>query len=212
MRAFLAMALLCGSLSAPAAWDPVAGEEIYMATCVRCHGFPPVNGPETTAWNPDQIRNAIANRVARMRFLGYLTDAQLSDVAAFIGRTLGVEAPPALDPTGMWWNDEEPGWGLALVMHASERNNVFGTLFTYRHDGKSTWLAVPASRWAHPRRFTGELYRTSGHAFGGAFDSSSVTVTPVGTLAIEFTDKDNGRLTYSIDGVAVEKRITRQAF
>ncbi|QJR09822.1 hypothetical protein DSM104443_00872 [Usitatibacter rugosus] len=211
MRILLASLLL--AVSPPVlAQDPAAGEAIYRETCVRCHGFPPVNGPETASWNPDQIRSAISNRVSRMRFLGYLTDEQLADVAAFIGRTMGVEPPPKHDPTGMWWNPSESGWGLSLVMHRSERNNVFGALFVYRPDGRPIWLVVPAGRWSLPRRFSGDLYRTSGHAFGGPFDPKAVTVTPVGTFVVELADNDTGTLTYSIDGIPVEKRITRQAF
>jgi hypothetical protein len=126
------------------AQDVANGERIFFQTCVNCHGFPPLNGPETVGWRPDMIRNAIVNRVARMRYLNYLTDAELADIAAFIGRTLGVEPPPALDPTDLWFDAREPGWGVSLVMHRGPRNTVFGVLYTYDARRKPLWLVMPA--------------------------------------------------------------------
>jgi hypothetical protein len=195
-----------------AAQSPANGERIYFSTCVNCHGFPPLNGPETVAWKPDQIRNAIVNRVARMRYLNYLTDAELADVAAFIGRTLGVEPPPALDPTDLWWDTREPGWGLSLVMHRGPLNTVFGVVYTYTADRKPLWLAMPSGRWELPGRLSGNLYRASGPSFAGAFDPARVSVRPVGTIALDFAGSETATLSYSVDGVAVEKRLTRQPF
>lgn len=208
----LLLASLCCAATAALAQNPANGERIYFSTCVNCHGFPPLNGPETTAWKPDQIRNAIVNRVSRMRFLNYLTDAELADVAAFIGRALGVEPPPALDPSDLWYDAAQPGWGLSLVMHRGPMNTVFGVLYTYAADRKPLWLVMPAGRWNLPGRLSGELYRASGPHFAGAFDPARVSVKPAGTLTLDFPGSDTATLSYSIDGVAVERRIARQPF
>ena len=59
---------------------------------------------------------------------------------------------------------------------------------------------------------SGKLYRTTGPAFGPAFDPAQVRVAEVGTASLVFTDPNNGTLNFSVDGVTGYKTITRQVF
>ena len=59
---------------------------------------------------------------------------------------------------------------------------------------------------------SGTLYRTTGPAFGPAFDGTKVQVSTAGTVTVSFTDPSNGTLTYTVNGVSGTKAITRQLF
>jgi hypothetical protein len=67
-------------------------------------------------------------------------------------------------------------------------------------------------RESSPGTWTGELYSTTGPAFGTAWDVAKVKVTTVGTLALTFSDIGNGTLTATVNGITVSRPITRQVF
>ena len=55
--------------------------------------------------------------------------------------------------------------------------------------------------------------RTTGPAFNAVpFDPAKVSCTTVGTGTLTFSDPNNGRFAYSVDGVQQTKVITRQVF
>ena len=58
---------------------------------------------------------------------------------------------------------------------------------------------------------TGALYRTSGPRFDAA-PWTPVQNTQVGTMTITPSSGNSAQLTYTIDGVTVNKAITRQVF
>ncbi len=198
--------------SPAAAQNAANGELLFHTYCVLCHGFPPLGGPETAPYNPDMIRSAIDSRVARMRFLSFLGDKDLADIATYIGRTLGIEPKPARDYTDLWWSEAEPGWGLSLIQHAGPGNVVFGVLFTYDEARRPLWLVMPGGKWVAPANYEGDLYRTSGPHAAQPFDPARVSVKLVGALAVAFDGASAATVTYTVDGVRIEKRITRQAF
>jgi hypothetical protein len=59
---------------------------------------------------------------------------------------------------------------------------------------------------------SGTLYRTTGPSFGPTFNPAQVQVLTAGTMSLEFTDGNNGRLSYTVNGAASSKSITRQLF
>jgi hypothetical protein len=61
--------------------------------------------------------------------------------------------------------------------------------------------------------YEGTLYRTTGPAYNAAvFDPSRVSISPVGTVRLVFSDTSNGTFTATFDGQTVTKPITRQVF
>ena len=110
--------------------------------------------------------------------------------------------------TDLWWNPNESGWGLNLTQ---QEDTVFGTLFTYGADGKGLWLVMPAGTMSSDRQVTGAIYRTRGPRFD-ASPWGTVTPTAAGTMTIGFDDGNTGSLNYTLDGVTVNKTITRQVF
>src|SRR5882762_3330764 len=92
LRLILVLALALAGASARAQ-DVTNGNVLYHQICMACHGFPPLGGPETVQGNPSVIRGAI-QRVSAMMFLNsVLSNAQISDIAAYLA-TLSSPPPP----------------------------------------------------------------------------------------------------------------------
>jgi len=118
--------------------------------------------------------------------------------------------PPVVDYTDLWWNPNESGWGLAITQ---EFDNMFLAWYVYDGNGKPTWYV--ASNCAVNLSQTGcvgNVYRTTGPAFGSTFDPAQVRVFDAGKIFLDFTDANNGELNYSNDTLFVNKKITRQVF
>jgi hypothetical protein len=123
------------------------------------------------------------------------------------------------DPTRLWFDPSQPGWGLEV---AQQGDTVFAVIFTYDASHKPAWyvasnMAVSESDFPElPPSAEGVLYRTTGPAFSAAtFDPHSVAVTPVGTLHIEYLPGEVPRtlaVTYSVDGVRVSKALQPQTW
>ena len=124
----------------------------------------------------------------------------------------------APDPTGLWFDPAESGWGLGL---AQQGDTVFATLFVYDDAHRPSWYVASSVKddgretfAAAPPVFVGTLYRTSGPVFGGPFDPKAVSSAAVGTISITYTDFGGTRLAlqYTIDGVQVSKTLQRQTW
>ena len=112
---------------------------------------------------------------------------------------------------GLWWaaGGAESGWGINL---AHQEDTIFATWFTYDLDGTPMWLVVTAGKTA-PGMYTGTLYRTTGPAFSAVpFDPSHVAITAVGSATLTFANGNTGTFSYTVNGVAQAKAITRQVF
>lgn len=133
----------------------------------------------------------------------------------------------ALNFQGLWWRSpaaSEAGWGLHI---AQQGDVLFATWFTYDSDGSGLWLVMPAGMPSGENTFSGRLYQTTGPAFDTAhWDALRVIATPVGDLVLNFSDANNGVMTYTVFGVGISpngdtlgghggtqtKAITRQVF
>jgi hypothetical protein len=126
-----------------------------------------------------------------------------------------IAADPATGPPnyqGLWWAapaGSESGWGINF---AHQGNIIFASWFTYDHTGKGLWLVMTATQ-AAPAVFTGALYTTTGPAFNAVpFDPAQVKPTQVGTGTLTFNDLNDGTFSYTVNGIAQVKSITRQVF
>ena len=130
--------------------------------------------------------------------------------------TFTIATPTATEPlanyTDLWWLPEESGWGFGLFHHPT--NQIFGTLFVYGADGKPTWYVMPSGQFTERNKFEGQLYRTTGPYFGGAFNPAQVQVIAAGTAVLSFDqyDLDKALLVFTIDGVTFNKSVRRQSF
>jgi hypothetical protein len=112
----------------------------------------------------------------------------------------------------LWWNPDEPGWGLNL---AHQGDKVFGTLFTYGADRRGAWYVMSNGTLQAPTgnadTYTGTLFVASGPAFN-ASPWTAATVASVGTMTVSFSSGNAGTLNYSVNGVSVTKAIQRYVF
>jgi hypothetical protein len=111
----------------------------------------------------------------------------------------------------LWWValGAESGWGLNLTHQGS---NIFATWFTYDTDGTPLWLSATLQQGTG-NAYSGALIRTAGPAFNAVpFDPTKVTRTTVGNVTLTFTDGNNARFDYTVNGITQTKTITRQVF
>jgi hypothetical protein len=126
------------------------------------------------------------------------------------------DAPPnaasATNFQDIWWNSppgSESGWGISLT---HQGDIVYAVWFTYDANREPLWLASIA-RKTGPGTYGGPLYRYRGPSFDATpFDPSSVVATSVGSATLAFQDGNDGRFSYTIDGVSRTKTITREIF
>ena len=117
----------------------------------------------------------------------------------------------ATNYSDLWWHGaSESGWGINVT---HQGDIVFATWFTYDASGKGLWLVLARGEKIAPGTYSGILYRTTGPAFNAVpWDTHQVGVTQVGTATFAFTDISNGTFSYTVNGVAGSKAITRESF
>ncbi len=117
------------------------------------------------------------------------------------------------DLTDLWWNANESGWGVTVT---HQREVIFLTFFVYGTDNRATFYTATAPYAGQASSgalvFRGDMAETRGPWLGTIpFNPNTVTVRPVGTVT--FTAfVDAATLSYSVDGVVVNKSLTRQTF
>lgn len=142
----------------------------------------------------------------------------MKKIASFLA-LLWLSAPFAFantystDLTDLWWNQNESGWGVTAT---HQKEVVFLTFFVYGTDNRATFYTGQASYTGQAGSgaliYSGPMYQTTGPWLGaGAFNPNAVSVRQVGTVT--FTAFiDSATLSYSVDGVIVNKSLTRQTF
>jgi len=123
----------------------------------------------------------------------------------------GAATPATPNYTDLWWGgDAQSGWGLN-VNH--QGNIVFATLFTYDQSGAPMWLVLANGALQADGSFTGDLFRTTGSPFNAVpWNPANDTATKVGTMTLKFATNSTGTLSYTVNGTAVTKQISRQVF
>ena len=113
----------------------------------------------------------------------------------------------------LWWN-APGGFGIRLghQPHAPGQHHLRDVVHlrprTARRSGfRRRWPRRPA------RRYAGTLYRTTGPAFNATpFDPAKVALTAVGAAGLTFADGNRATFSYTVNGIAQSKAITRQVF
>ncbi|MEO7743358.1 MAG: hypothetical protein ABIR98_10500 [Usitatibacter sp.] len=111
------------------------------------------------------------------------------------------------DYTDLWFNPAESGWGVNVIQQSG---TLFATLFVYGADNTPRWYVASDLRGGQ-NSFTGLLYQTFGPAFSATW-TGSATVTQVGSMTFTFSSFSTGTLSYTVNGVTVNKAIQRQTF
>ena len=111
------------------------------------------------------------------------------------------------NPSGLWWNPNESGWGMTVTQQS---NIMFITMYTYAPGGAPVWY-VASNCTVAAAGCTGDLYRVDGGRPPNV-PWAPGAVTRVGSVTLAFTDNNNGSVAVVIDGVQGTKTITRQLF
>jgi len=113
---------------------------------------------------------------------------------------------------GLWWArpaGAESGWGMNI---AHQGDTLFVTWFTYDATGKGLWLEMTAPL-VGAGVYSGTLLQATGPAFSAVpFSPSLVRQSAVGTGTLTFTDANTATFSYTVNGIAQTKSITRQVF
>lgn len=108
---------------------------------------------------------------------------------------------------GLFYNSNESGWGVNLIQQYSK---IFATMFTYNKSGSPTWY-VASNCVVEDNGCSGEIYGvTAGSEITSTWNGANLSVSPVGNVSFSFTDRDNGTMTFKINGVSGSKVIKRQ--
>jgi hypothetical protein len=134
--------------------------------------------------------------------------SRLDQEAATLKSWLAAGPAPLEDYTDLWFNPDEPGWGLSIVQNAA--NHLFAAWYTYDSNDQPMWIVLPEGAWRSAVAFEGALYRATGTAFDRPYDRSRFSVNRVGIGRIEFGQDNQATLTFTVDGRTVTKSIRRQ--
>ena len=168
----------------------------------------------TSGWtlSPAYDVSAFRGQTVRLRFVAVtdfslITSFRIDDVTFSADVTAGTT-----NYTAMWWNALESGWGFN-VNHQGD--TIFATLFTYDASGNPLWLVLAnGARQGGGTTYTGDLYRTTGSPFNAVpfVPSAASDVVKVGTMTVNFTGANDATLSYNVNGVIVNKAITKEVF
>ena len=115
------------------------------------------------------------------------------------------------DNSDIWTTHNEEAWGMQLVQRADV---MFATLYVYDDQNQPIFytatLELNGVNASGDNLWTGDLYLTSGPWFGASFfDPQLVKYRKVGQLTYSSQAIDSGTISYTVDGVAVNKLIYR---
>jgi len=115
----------------------------------------------------------------------------------------------ATDYQGLWWNANESGWGMSLTQHG---DLIFSAIYTYDAAGLPIWYVITNCP-VTPSGCSGDMYRVNGGTPPTVpWTGSGRALTKVGSGTLAFADANVGTFSFTIDGVAGTKAITRQVF
>lgn len=131
-----------------------------------------------------------------------------------LGLVVSLSASPAsatsfsTDQSDLWYIPAESGWGMQLVQRG---NVIFATLFVYGQNSSPTWYVATMYPTGGALAWSGDLYATMGPWFGTVpFNPANVVATKVGTMTWTSQTTDTGNITYTVNGVLVNKNVVRQ--
>ncbi len=120
------------------------------------------------------------------------------------------------DFSDLWFNPSESGWGMNVIQ---QENILFLTLFVYGTGSTPTWfvasnVAFVSQNAAGDRLYRGDLFATTGTPFGVTpfVPLTGANVRAVGTITFTGLAAGSATLSYTVDGVTVNKMLSRQTW
>lgn len=123
-------------------------------------------------------------------------------------QTFTIDTSAASPLTGLWWNANESGWGATITQQSSM---LFVTMFVYDAAANPVWYTVSCT--VAGASCTGDMLKVRGGAKPtSSWNGGNVSVSGVGNMTLNFSSNDSGTMSYTLDGLAGSKQITRQIF
>src|SRR3954469_1559805 len=116
----------------------------------------------------------------------------------------------SIDYTDLWGGGQpvptENGWGLNLIQQGDV---IFATMFVYGADNTARWFSASAlAPSGGGTTWSGSLAQTTGTYYGAPW-AGNATGAVVGNMTLSFSNANTGNLTYTVNGVTVNKAISR---
>jgi len=131
---------------------------------------------------------------------------------ALLASPLATASTKTTDITDMWWIPTESGWGVNVIL---QYDVAFLTFFVYDSAHNPYWVVATAN-FAGPSGadlvWSGDLYATTGPWFSGPFDPTAVVSRKAGTATFRLQSINQAVLSYTVDGVIVNKVVQRQTW
>jgi len=103
----------------------------------------------------------------------------------------------------------ESGWGINFT---HQGRFIFASWFIYGETGNPLWVTATLTETLSGT-YAGAIDATTGPPFDSTpFDPSRVVHHTVGAADVRFADPSHATLSYTLDGVAVTKPLTRFVF
>lgn len=132
--------------------------------------------------------------------------------AVEVGANCCVVGPstPVVDYTDMWWNPDQPGWGMSIHQHPSGR--LLAAWLVYDATGTPVWYSLQPGAWIGPAAYTGTIYTFGAGVSPDLISPEQVTGEKIGTGNLVFTDFETGTFGFDIRGATGSVRIVRMRF
>jgi len=134
--------------------------------------------------------------------------------AAFVS-AIALSLPAAastfsIDYSDLWGGGQpvptEQGWGLNLIQQGDV---IFATWFVYAQNGTPTWFSATLNPTSGSTTWSGQVvFVPSASYYGGALGGTP-PMNVVGNATITFSNVNAGTLSWSANGVTVNKQISR---
>lgn len=121
--------------------------------------------------------------------------------------TIGRQTASAFDYSDLWWTPTESGWGISIFTRG---DNLFAVWFVYDRAGNPSWYSLQGGTWLSPTQYTGRIFKTSANAMAGVDVLTKTTASEVGTGTITFNTYDQAVFSFTLNGIAGSKTISRQ--
>lgn len=190
----------------------------YVTTAWRVGATEPGSsgsGIFTASGNEYLLRGALKGGSASCASSGNLADPANRDEysrfdAAFAALRpwLAGAVAPIEDFGGLWYDADEPGWGIGLAQ--SREGHAFVTWYTYDSQGRPQWYVAPEVTWTSAVALSAPLYRATGSPYDAAYDASRFALQAAGSLTIEF-GRESATAHFTLDGRTIDKPLVRMA-
>jgi len=110
----------------------------------------------------------------------------------------------------MWWNPDQPGWGMSIHQHPSGR--LLAAWLVYDATGTPVWYSLQPGAWIGPAAYTGTIYTFGAGVSPDLISPEQVTGEKIGTGNLVFTDFETGTFGFDIRGATGSVRIVRMRF